>query len=234
MFVKHTKTSGRATGLYLTAAALVLGSGLTLTGCANHSKKHFTVGSVPDDYRTRHPIVISEQEQTLDVPVASGAYDIPFAVKSSIEGFADDFAKSASGNITVLMPSGSVNERAAQKVGNKIIAIIRAQGVPSRRILTAPYFAGEQGAAAPVRLSYAAIQANVDGCGQWPEDLSRSPENRQYHNFGCASQNNLAQMVANPSDLLGPRGTTEIDAARRSDVITKYRKGEDPSTIYNE
>ena len=40
-----------------------------LAGCAKHSKDHFTVSSVKANYKERHPIVLKEQEQTLDVPV---------------------------------------------------------------------------------------------------------------------------------------------------------------------
>jgi pilus assembly protein CpaD len=48
-------------------------------------------------------------------------------------------------------------------------------------------------------------------------------ENKNYKNFGCAYQNNLAAMVANPMDLLGPRQTGPIDAADRDKVISDYR-----------
>ena len=37
-----------------------------LAGCADRGT---TVGSIPDDYRTNHPIVISEKEQVADIPV---------------------------------------------------------------------------------------------------------------------------------------------------------------------
>ena len=57
-------------------------------------------------------------------------------------------------------------------------------------------------------------------------------ENREYWNFGCASQRNLAAMVENPADLVQPRGEVAVYAARRSTVLDKYRKGENPSTVY--
>ena len=40
-----------------------------LAGCAT-KRDSITVGAVPDDYRTNHPIVIAEKEQVLDLPVA--------------------------------------------------------------------------------------------------------------------------------------------------------------------
>ncbi len=52
-------------------AALAIG---LLAGCANRDS--VTVGSIPDDYRTNHPIVISEKNETLDLPVAASARGI--------------------------------------------------------------------------------------------------------------------------------------------------------------
>jgi pilus assembly protein CpaD len=72
-------------------------------------------------------------------------------------------------------------------------------------------------------------------CGQWPHDLGGSDIamnylNKPYWNYGCATQQNLAAMVAQPSDLLQPRGQTEIDATRRQTVIARYRRGDSPGT----
>lgn len=203
-----------------------------LAGCENVSKRHFTVGSVSDDYRSRHPIVISEKEQTMDIPVATGSKGLPRPEASAVSGFARLYKKSASGSINILIPSGSANERAAKRVAKEVIAVLRSNDVSRSRIILAPYQAANHGSSAPVRLSYAAIQASVEGCGQWPADLAADTSNKNYHNFGCATQNNLASHVANPSDLLGPRGSTSIDAERRLKVIEAYRNAENPATDY--
>ncbi|MGE3872741.1 MAG: CpaD family pilus assembly lipoprotein [Parvibaculaceae bacterium] len=68
--------------------------------------------------------------------------------------------------------------------------------------------------------------AHVQGCGYWPEDLTKTSRNEQYENFGCAQQNNIAAMVANPRDLQRPRKQTPADATRRSKVFDNYRQGE--------
>lgn len=68
--------------------------------------------------------------------------------------------------------------------------------------------------------------AHVQGCGYWPEDLTKTSRNEQYANFGCAQQNNIAAMVANPKDLQRPRKQTPADATRRSKVFDNYRQGE--------
>ena len=204
-----------------------------LAGCAKHSKDHFTVSSVKANYKERHPIVLKEQEQTLDVPVGTTIHDLPVASQSAVRGFTNAFKRSASGRITVMLPSGSPNEATARKIGDRISEIISKAGVPANRIATVTYYAAEHGSAAPIRLSYGAVTASVTGCGKWDSDLTKNPENRNYSNFGCATQSNLAAMISNPADLLGPRGTTGIDAARRSKVIEDYRAGEETNTSDN-
>ena len=56
--------------------------------------------------------------------------------------------------------------------------------------------------------------------------------NREYWNFGCATQRNLAAMVANPADLVQPRGSTPAYQGRRTVVLDKYRKGDSTATNY--
>jgi pilus assembly protein CpaD len=52
--------------------------------------------------------------------------------------------------------------------------------------------------------------------------MPASYENDQYHNFGCAAQQNLAAMVANPADLVRPQPTAPAHGARRANVIKVY------------
>jgi len=68
--------------------------------------------------------------------------------------------------------------------------------------------------------------AHVKRCGDWPKDLSDVSDNEPYDNFGCAQQNNVAAMVANPQDLVRPRTQTPPDAMRRIKSLDNYRAGE--------
>ena len=60
-----------------------------------------------------------------------------------------------------------------------------------------------------------------------PTSVNHNIENRNYYNFGCATQQNLAAMVANPLDLLYPRGMTPPDATRRVGVVGNYEGNPD-------
>lgn len=196
-----------------------------LTGCANHSENHFTVGSTSQDtYKTRHPIVIDEKEQTIDIPVARESFGLPRATLSAIEGFAARYRNNASGIITIMLPKGSGNQKAARHVVPQIVDAVTSKGVTRSRMRMMNYDASKHGNSAPIRLSYMAVKAGVQGCGKWNADLAAAnTENGNYHNFGCATQGNLAAQLANPADLLAPRGVTPIDADRRNNVIEAYR-----------
>ncbi|MGL4406328.1 MAG: CpaD family pilus assembly protein, partial [Notoacmeibacter sp.] len=91
------------------------------------------------------------------------------------------------------------------------------------RVMMEHYSAPADQPTPPVIVSYGAMTASAGPCGKWPEDTLPDSENKNYQNFGCAYQNNLAAMVANPMDLLGPRQPGPIDAADRDKVISDYR-----------
>ena len=57
--------------------------------------------------------------------------------------------------------------------------------------------------------------------------------NRPYWNLGCATQQNLAAMVDNPTDLVQPRGEAPADSGRRSTSYTNYRVGKNPGGTYD-
>ncbi|MEX1083013.1 MAG: CpaD family pilus assembly lipoprotein, partial [Xanthobacteraceae bacterium] len=100
-----------------------------------------------------------------------------------------------------------------------------------------PYRPKNRFATATVKFNYPVMTAEAGPCGLWPADLGPGyepgyQENKPYWNLGCASQRNLAAMVANPADLVQPRAETPTSAARRSTALEKYRKGESPATNY--
>lgn len=208
-----------------TVAVTALISAALLSGCANRDS--ITVGSVPDDYRTNHPIVVGEREKTIDLPVAAADHRLSRGQASVLAGFMQDYDPSSGAAVRILVPYGSANSAAASAVAGQMVGVISRQGVPQGRVLLNSYDAGAPNVSAPIRVSYTALQASVAGkCGRWPEDISSNGENKHYANFGCAYQNNLAAQVANPNDLLGPRRTAEIDPENRAQAIDRYKKGE--------
>ncbi|WP_139110160.1 CpaD family pilus assembly protein [Ensifer sp. LC163] len=216
------------------AAILVVAAGL-LAGCG--TKDNLATGSIPDDYRTRHPIVLAEGERTIDIPIASGDRRLTQGTRDVISGFGAEYHNSSTGVVQIMLPRGSANSHAAQAMRKEIRSVLVAAGVPAKRLIEAGYEAGPMGDAAPVRLSYVAITAQTGPCGEWPEDVALNTiQNRNYYNFGCASQSNLAAQISNPTDLLGPRQMSPIDAVQRGQVIQDWRgteKSDGPVTVFN-
>lgn len=212
----------RRTGL--SAWPLLIAATL-LSGCAGWGGQSVVVGAVPDDYRTNHPIIVAEKERTVDIPVATGDRRLTVSMREIVRGAANDYKSSASGAIRIMVPSGSANAGAASVISAEVANLLEKQGVPRGRILSSPYHVTSAEDAAPIRIAFLAITASTGKCGRWPDDLvGNTSENKHWANFGCASQSNLAAQIANPGDLIAPRGMSAIDAERRSVVIESYRE----------
>ncbi len=202
--------------LAMTVAAL-------LTGCAYLQRDSVTVGAIPDDYRTNHPIVIADKYQKIDLPVGAGDRGMTGYQRETLLGFLDGYDRSAAPTLTIAVPAGSANEIAAAAAGRDFARLAAASGIRRNRIVVTSYRSGSAEASAPVRVAFVSMQAQTNKCGRWPEDLLPTPENKHYADFGCSYQNNLAAQMDNPADLIGPRKQSDIDAENRGAVIDVYR-----------
>ena len=210
----------------LASAALIV---VALGGCAN--RDNMTTSAINDDYRQRHPIVLTQAEHNVDIPVSASDRRLTQGTRDMIRGFVQDYKAHATGTVDILTPQGSMNSQAISDVRHEVRQELVASGIPSRRIVDSFYPAGGAGDAAPIRLQFMATTAVTNACGQWPEDLAdKSFDNQNYYNFGCSSQSNLAAQVANPTDLVAPRAQTPIDAEQRGTVIDNYRSGSTPTS----
>nr|WMC97772.1 CpaD family pilus assembly lipoprotein [Aminobacter aminovorans] len=220
--------NARFLGSLLAAAAVAL-----LAGCANRDS--VVVGSIPDDYRTNHPIVIAEKNQTLDIPVGAGDSGITRGQRITFEGYLQHYDRNAAPTLTIMTPAGGANDAAASRTARGLMNVAMKAGVPRNRIAITRYQSEYPEASSPIRVVYAAMRAQTGRCGTWPADIADTTENKLHANFGCSYQNNLAAQIANPADLLGPRKQSEIDAENRNVVIDQYRKPPapwDPETFY--
>ena len=111
-------------------------------------------------------------------------------------------------------------------MASKISRIVGRSGIAGHNVGIQAYAVPDPRAVAPIRLSYISVRASVHQCGVWPDNIAPDLNNSDYWEFGCTTQANLAAIISNPADLLQPRAMTPADAARRSTVFDKYRKGE--------
>lgn len=216
---EHVGHFARKAGLGLMLVSLV-----ALSACNAANRHSVTVGSIPEDYRTNHPIILSEQETTVDIPIASSDRRLTVTMREGIRGFVNEYRASSAGTVTMLVPTGSSNSGAAAFLATEIRDFLGEEGIARQHVVTANYHAESVDDAAPIRLVFSGITASTAPCGRWPDDLIvNTSENRNYANFGCATQSNLAAQLANPADIITPRGVTPVDAQRRQFVIGGYR-----------
>ncbi len=226
------------------AAPLCFATLLIVAGCKTATSPVVTNSFFPVDYRERHPIRFDENERSVQLLVGSGRGEMTASQRAQVTALGGAWRRESTGIIVIDVPTGTKNERAAQYAVREAQSVLRATGVPARAVRVRKYEPPQTSDLGPVRISYTRIEATAGPCGEWPEDLGVSPtpsltgmapsiDNRPYWNFGCAAQRNLATMVANPEDLIQPRPETPAYAGRRQTVMEKYRKGEDPASIYN-
>ena len=111
--IADASSSGRPPKIRRPLAALLAAASVSLlAGCAQRDS--ITVGAVPDDYRTNHPIVIAEKEQVIDLPVAAGDRGMTHSQRVALDGFLDGYDRSASPVVTITVPVGS-GQRAGRR-----------------------------------------------------------------------------------------------------------------------
>jgi pilus assembly protein CpaD len=209
-------------------------------GACTHTGDEVTTSSIPDDYRLRHPIVVEETDRSVVIFVGHARGGLSASQRADVMGLADTWLHEATGAIIVDVPVDTPNAAAAADAFREIQSLLAAAGVPPRGIVIHRYHPENPRQMATIRLNYPKISAVAGPCGLWPEDLGPSIkdksylENKQYYNFGCAYQRNMAAMIDNPSDLVQPRPETPAYTTRRSEAFEKYRKGTTTTTLYPE
>jgi pilus assembly protein CpaD len=206
------------------------GLSVALGGC-NYTSGEVVTASVPDDYRLRHPIAVEETNHLIVIFVGHARGGLSASQRADVMGLARTWVREGTGAIVADVPVDTANARAAASAFHEIQAVLAAGGVPAHGITLHHYHPDDPQTLPTIRLSYPKISAVAGPCGLWPADIGPSVldpgynQNKQYYNFGCANQRNLAAMIDNPADLEQPRSETPAYTARRSEAFEKYRKG---------
>jgi pilus assembly protein CpaD len=173
----------------------------------------------------RHPIAVRQGEAALDLAVYPGSSGLNQSQKGQLYGFLRDYKAQSAERLLIRAPSGGPNETAALRAYDEVRRAMRSADINPHAVTLEPYFANGD-PSAPLRLSYPQFVAEPPDCPDWSENIGRDPQNMPWPNMGCATQRNFAAMVANPEDLLHPRGETPRPGERRDTVWGKYVQGE--------
>jgi pilus assembly protein CpaD len=224
----------RRTVLAVRAAAIAACTAM-LAGC--YTGRDTTLESIPNDYRQRHPIALKEGPRTMEVFIGNRRGTLTATQRAEVLAFARSWRHEATGGILIDVPNGTSNEGAATAASREIRSILTGAGVPPQAMSVRPRRTHDPRKLATLRLHYPTVVADAGPCGLWPYDLGPTYhrehyENRQYYNFGCATQRNLAAMVDQPTDLVQPRAEIPVYTKRRTTVFENYGSGKSTATIY--
>lgn len=198
-----------------------------LAGCGSFVNGRDQALSVAEE----HPISVDSQIVTLTVGV-DGPSGLSSVDRARVRAFADAYLASGHGPMTITTPSGSAADLSAQDAASDARAELDASGVDAARIQSASYRSGEE--KREMILSYTRFVATPSACGDWSGDMMRDFRNLTAKNYGCATQNNLAAMVADPHDLVEPAALSPSDPNARRRMLDAYRRGEKTSTQLDE
>lgn len=209
-----------STGMKIAAGAAML---LTSACATKVAAPHDNLTSVVD----RHKIDVAQASERLEIAVAAGDTALGTENSAKVDTFARLYTRQGHGVLIMSAPTGGPNAEAAARIAQETRLRLAGAGVPFAAMAASTYDGGEQGAAAPIVLTFASYDATAPDCEPlWSQNLAYAPDNQPWNSFGCATQANLAAMISDPADLLGPREEDPRDAQRRARVLEAYRQGQ--------
>lgn len=209
------------------AAAIVALAVGAVTACAGRPEAptDANLASLAD----RHKIAVMQGAEKLEIAVDADNPELSEDAKRDILVFARGFMRHGHGALVLSTPSGSANADSAAKAAHSIRIHLASIGVPHAAIAGSTYDAAGSGDSdlPPLVLTYTRFEAQAPECAPlWTQDLADVSSNGPWASFGCSVQANLAAMIDDPSDLIGPRAEDPRDASRRAVVLDAFRKGQ--------
>ena len=172
------------------------------------------------DVRLGHPIVVERrQAELLLAPRPDGtlsAADIP-----RVKEFIDSWRDGGRGPLRVTIPE-RIGSGAQDRLLAQLTGLMKRRDAYAGGIL--PVAASER--AVGVVLAFDDFVAIGPTCAPENARMSSRGKNVQTPAFGCATQRNIAAMVAYPADLIDPAASGDASAARGALVIHNHRLGE--------
>lgn len=183
----------------------ILASGVSLSACATDSSRGM---------ESVHQPVVSRTDYVFDVPAPDGER-LASNDADRLNGWFNSIKLRFGDRVAVDSPGGDRGARAA------VAAVAAHYGLLVEE--RAPVTEGQIPGGA-VRVIVSRMTANVPNCPDFHASSGFQFEGGQSSNYGCASNSNLAAMVADPHDLLaGREGSGSVDASTSTKAIKAYR-----------
>jgi pilus assembly protein CpaD len=152
-----------------------------------------------------------------DVYFTRGARTIAAGEVAGLTHFLKDNGVADGDTVTVNSPAGARSLAAGRQAA--VVAELRTlhvHAVPAAAT-------GPQADAVRIHIGHAIVTA--PRCPDWSKPEDDNPTNTPSSNFGCATEANLAQMVADPADLVSGKPVAATDGVVMARSVDLYRSG---------
>jgi pilus assembly protein CpaD len=189
----------------LASAALALSLGTLLAGCGGIATNR--------SLESPHQPVVERVNYTLDVTTGPGGLSYP--EQRRLAGWFEAMDLRYGDRISIDDPLASEATHAAVSALAARYGLLVSENAPT----TQGYVS-----AGNARVIVTRARATVPGCPDWTADSDFNPNNATSSNYGCATNSNLAAMVADPEHLLkGEKGSSDTVVMSSNKAIGVYR-----------
>ena len=187
----------------------------TLAGCTGTAHSNRGLDSV-------HQPVVTNSVYQFDVAASGG--ELPPSEQGRLQGWLDAMGVRYGDRVAIEDPS----VYGASEAQATVRALVERRG-----LLISPDVPVTTGAVPDghIRVVVTRASASVPSCPDWASKSSINPSNATSSNYGCATNSNLAAMVADPNDLIRGASNRSSDPAAGTRAIKTYR--EQPQTGVN-
>ena len=170
----------------------------------------------------RHKVTVAESIERLELYPRADGMSLSARDRSAMAQFLSAYGQGGSGPILIHSPNGAGAGVAAAKSEVKMaMASVGLSGAPLRSEI----YPARGVQPAPVVVSYRRLRTVIPDCGQTLGDLRVTGRSSPSADWGCAHTANIAAMVADPEQFLGPYPLGAPNAARRMVIYDKYIEG---------
>ena len=170
----------------------------------------------------RNQVTVAESIERLELYPREDGMTLSARDRSAMADFLSAYGQGGNGPILIHSPKDAGAGVAAAKSEVKMaMASVGLSGAPLR----SESYPTRSGLPAPVVVSYRRLKTVLPDCGQRMIDLRVTGRNAPTPDWGCAHTANIAAMVADPEQFLGPYPLGAPNAARRMVIYDKYIEG---------
>lgn len=223
--VSHSKGLLDKSVMISAIAGLTLMLGACKHGLDGEGRHDLHTGSLYGNADQMHPITVSKGRLAMGLKVRRNTSKLLPYERNEVRTFLYYYRNQGTGQMLVTLPSNSPYQGAVNSALYGIQQELVEMGLEPEMVRVKRY-SGRGDKYPVIHMSFARYEAEGPECGVWNENLNQTDNNSNGSYWGCANQNNLANMIQNPRDLKGPRGWAPRDARRRDAVWDKYIKGE--------